>query len=268
MAFSTFNSFTSLVHKTKINALLSSLKNPTSISGLQLWLDATDNSSLVLSGSSLSQWNDKSGHGRNATKYGSSSTNAVYNATGFNNLPAIQMNTGQGLSVPMPTGTIVSGISVLVIFQKNGAINQYETIVSRQRDDGSNYCAPIDTYDTVRTQGGNNYITATFNIKTATSLNLFSFTVAPNLWDEYVNGSSVFNANITPSFDDVGSNFFHIGTRPGNLTNFTGVISEVIVYNKVLTATERQFNEGYLAWKYNINNQLPNTHPYYNNKPL
>lgn len=266
MAFSTFNSFSS--HKTNIKELLSSLKDPASIKGLQLWLDATDNSSLILNGSSLSQWNDKSGNGRNATKFGSSATNAVYNATGFNNLPAIQMNTGQGLSAPMPSGTIVSGISVFVIFQKNGATNQYETIVSRQRDDGSNYCAPIDTYNAVRTQGGNHFQGSSFNLQSATNLNLFSFTVAPNLWDEYVNGSSVFRANITPNFDDVGSNFFHIGTRPGGETNFTGVISEVIVYNKVLTSRERQFNEGYLAWKYNINNQLQNTHPYYNTKPL
>jgi hypothetical protein len=66
----------------------------------------------------------------------------------------------------------------------------------------------------------------------------------------------------------VNGNAFYIGTRSDKVTNFTGVISEVIVYNKVLTSTERQFSEGYLAWKYNINNQLPNTHPYYNTRPL
>jgi hypothetical protein len=88
-------------------------------------------------------------------------------------------------------------------------------------------------------------------------------------WDEYVNGSSVFRQNITSIFGDhANTNAFYIGTRFSKDISFTGVISEVIVYNKVLTSTERQFNEGYLAWKYNINNQLPNTHPYYNNKPL
>jgi hypothetical protein len=168
MAFSTFNSFHASKGKFKISS-----KNPTSITGLQLWLDATDNSSLVLSGSSLSQWNDKSGNGRNATKFGSSATNAVYNATGFNNFPAIQMGTGQGLSVPMLNGTIVSGITVLVIFQKNGTANSYETIVTR---DSGAIASPFNVYNLDRFQGNGSAhanTTSAFNLQTATGLNIF-----------------------------------------------------------------------------------------------
>lgn len=42
---------------------------PTSISGLALWLDASDASSVTLDGSNnVSQWNDKSGNGKHATQ--------------------------------------------------------------------------------------------------------------------------------------------------------------------------------------------------------
>jgi hypothetical protein len=38
---------------------------PTSIAGLKLWLDAADTSTISLSGSNVTQWNDKSGNGYN-----------------------------------------------------------------------------------------------------------------------------------------------------------------------------------------------------------
>jgi hypothetical protein len=41
---------------------------PRSIAGLQLWLDGSDSSTLTLNGSTVSQWNDKSGGSRNATQ--------------------------------------------------------------------------------------------------------------------------------------------------------------------------------------------------------
>lgn len=43
--------------------------SPQTISGLALWLDASDASSITLDGSSnVSQWNDKSGNGRHVTQ--------------------------------------------------------------------------------------------------------------------------------------------------------------------------------------------------------
>jgi hypothetical protein len=41
---------------------------PTSLLGLSLWFDGSDASSMILSGSNVTQWNDKSGNGFNATQ--------------------------------------------------------------------------------------------------------------------------------------------------------------------------------------------------------
>lgn len=49
--------------------------------------------------------------------------------------------------------------------------------------------------------------------------------------------------------------------------NFDGELYEFIVM-PVLSVQERQKLEGYLAWKYNLLYQLPNTHPYKNTRPI
>ena len=45
---------------------------------------------------------------------------------------------------------------------------------------------------------------------------------------------------------------------------FTGYIMEVIMYDAYFTPTQRQQVEGYLAWKWGLNANLPPTHPYKN----
>jgi hypothetical protein len=42
--------------------------DPTSIADLKAWFDGSDSASMILSGSSVSQWNDKSGNGFNAAQ--------------------------------------------------------------------------------------------------------------------------------------------------------------------------------------------------------
>lgn len=44
--------------------------NPKSISGLALWLDASDLSTITLNGSNVSEWRDKSGAGAPAAAHG------------------------------------------------------------------------------------------------------------------------------------------------------------------------------------------------------
>ena len=47
--------------------------SPSSLSGLALWLDAEDSTTITQSGGYVSQWNDKSGHGRHFTQSGADS---------------------------------------------------------------------------------------------------------------------------------------------------------------------------------------------------
>jgi hypothetical protein len=56
-----------------------------------------------------------------------------------------------------------------------------------------------------------------------------------------------------------------IGARMGGGTiqNFlNGVIGEVILFNRPLPTNQRQQVEGYLAWKWGLEANLPSTHPF------
>jgi hypothetical protein len=57
------------------------------------------------------------------------------------------------------------------------------------------------------------------------------------------------------------------GTTPRAGYYFKGDMGEVLVYNRALSTQDRQTVEGYLAWKWGLQNNLPTTHPYYNINP-
>ncbi len=66
----------------------------------------------------------------------------------------------------------------------------------------------------------------------------------------YANGLQ--SANFTPNHGPETSNLFQIGALGSNNFNFSGSISEIIVYGSVLSALERQSVESYLAIKSGI----------------
>lgn len=70
--------------------------NPASLSGLTLWLDAQDNSTITASSNNVSQWDDKSGLGNNVT----ATDKPTYSATSCNSRPGL---TGNGSSNYMIT---------------------------------------------------------------------------------------------------------------------------------------------------------------------
>jgi len=91
------------------------------------------------------------------------------------------------------------------------------------------------------------------------------------------NGSSYPNYNngdvvtiLSPTAVNVGTVFGLIGNSISvavspytrNSQGLDGNISEIIVYNNALSTTQRQQIEGYLAWKWGLQAQLPAGHPY------
>jgi hypothetical protein len=85
-----------LAHKWGLNTTYGT-NTPLSIPGCQLWLDGADSSSLVLSGSNVTQWNDKSGNGFNGTVVNASVANPI--------APSYVINSINGLSAVTMSGT-------------------------------------------------------------------------------------------------------------------------------------------------------------------
>jgi hypothetical protein len=85
-----------------------------------------------------------------------------------------------------------------------------------------------------------------------------------NVWS---NGSS--SSVITGTAGTITRNMFILGKRDasGFNENMTGNVFEVVQYNSDLGQTSRQQVEGYLAWKWGLQANLPVNHPYKNASP-
>jgi hypothetical protein len=94
-----------------------------------------------------------------------------------------------------------------------------------------------------------------------TSWRLYSAHSATNDWRAYLDATSLFTtATNTVNF---GSGVTKgLGASIGTSSTFDGQIAEVLVFNSALTTSDRQKIEGYLAWKYGLQGNLPAGHPY------
>ena len=238
------------------NAYISSAVNvynpsiPKKYSGLQLWLDSSSYSSLTLSGSYLTTWNDQSGYGRNATLL-SGSSYPVFSLSGFNSLlPGIVFtSSGQGFYASCPKGTFTNGVTLYVVFQKSGSVNTYEALVSRTL---SGIAAPWDMFNNNRLIGtGSSWVGdySNLNISTSTGPNVFNALITSNYWQEFRNSIPVASSKPKGIFTD-NSSYLYIGTRDNGTSSFTGTISEVLVYNQLLDSRSRLDIESYLMSKW------------------
>jgi hypothetical protein len=237
--------------QTSINAFF----QPTQISGCQLWLDAADTSKLTLSGSNVTQWNDKSGNGRNATAttpptYNAARRSVVFNgSTQFMSLPDGTLGTGSSnYSAFFVASTNTPNSPQWVLVQGNTVTSQFL---------GFFFWA---TQALFHSWWINEY---GFNNVTATATNIIAgYTYDGTTRLTYANGTS--SAANTPGIaKNTTSNDALIGKRlAGEFLN--GTISEIIFYTSILTTAQRQNVEGYLAWKWGLQGSLPATHPYKN----
>ena len=264
---------------------------PTSITGLQIWYDATDiSSSTVINNQLLSGLKDKSGNNRTANKFGNG-TLATYKTSGFNtNYPTISFAgsdlgyaTSAFYNVFNADTSTPKGFAWYIVF--NNVSSMSFCLMEKSYSNGG---APIDFRDTTRyiadntgnnAGGGGVLGTGSVNYNNLTSPTIYNFTIDPsgtNLWfREWVNGGNVntnpnnavnlyaYSTNYSSVLDNNTSSIFSLCRRQdGNLSFFNGNISEVVIYNSIASTQTRQKIEGYLAWKWGLTGSLPNSHPY------
>ena len=252
-----------LANKWKLTASfpLSRVNSPIDISGCKLWLDASDSSTISFSsGTTISSWNDKSGNGYNAIPNVGS---GAYSSTGLNGLPTIAITSTGNMRSPVPAGTFSQNTTLFIIFQKTGANNANDTILSRAP---GVYPAPFDMWTssagrTFRNIGdGTNYTgysptDTLFRTTTPTIYYLNIASTATTTWNESINGTfatyTTSGGTGISAYGDTASALY-IGTRADGATLMNGNISEIIMYNTTLTTAQRQQVEIYLSNKWGI----------------
>jgi hypothetical protein len=246
---------------------------PTSISGCQLWLDAADASTITSSSGSITSWADKSGYSRNATSNNGSGVYVTDGLTGRR--PTVQITPSGNMRSYVPAGTFYNAITFFVVFEHTGAATGLDAIITRTSSSQMNIGGPFDMYTasstTTRIIGDINGYTmyrASDLLGLNTTPTLWTVSVSvPFTWTEFKNGTALSTLGSTPVtggyYNDSG-NYVYLGTRGDGVTSMRGNISEIIMYNSVLPASDRIRVELYLSYKWNISNSksFPSSHPF------
>lgn len=226
-----------------------------------LWFDASDSNSITLNGNNVSQWNDKSGNAYNGTQAVAASQ-PLYTGS-LNNKNVVYFNS-DGLSLPL-IDYVDRNMSVYAVFNKT-ANSSYQVVLTAAKA-AANSVAILASVGPGR---WGSYTSIDVNASTTVDSNYSIFSMVGdvpinrvNFWkngtdngtvDGYWTANTVFNSSYIGT-DQYGSVFF------GNL-------AEIVYVNQTNSTSDRQRMEGYLAWKWGLEANLPNDHPYKNSAPL
>ena len=224
---------------------------PTSIAGCQIWLDGGDPAGTGVApanGSTVSTWVDKSGNGYNGTATNTStysSRGILFNSSYYSTTYTANPTAETAFVVCKTTSRVTSD---LIACLPNGCREFY-----------------IDNGDSILINSKGAFVITSANLYPISNVvQLLEYTYSTTAVTLYNCGASV--SSVSGSYAFTGSSVTYIG---GNDRGFmTGYIYEIIIYNSVLTATQRQQVEGYLAWKWGTQASLPGGHPYASAAPI
>jgi hypothetical protein len=259
-----------------------------------LWLDAADASTVTTVSGAVSQWNDKSGNGRNASQ-ATAGNRPTYTSAGQNNLNVLTLDgSNDSLALAANLG-ITTAHSIFVAAKNSATITAATSAQALLSGDGYTYPSTT-TSDLILGAGsltGNLTNERLFSLAIAESTagaqvygygktdadvsgGFFlssAFTTTDNAFTGRLNGSSSF-ATVSVGGDYSSTNTRYpstvrgIGFRFVNSSLFwNGQLWEIIVAPSYLSLDATQRIEGYLAHKWALTANLPADHPYKVNPP-
>jgi hypothetical protein len=236
--------------------------DPRSVPGCQLWLDGADTSSMTLSGSTITQWNDKSGNGKNAVSTGTptylTGGGVNFNGSSYFLNQTFTMNLSQRsifIVMQETSRSIYSGILTFIPTPNSGSDQSLLTV---ETTNGVEFLAGDSGYSSVL---GNSSLIAK---------GIYNDNMSVTTGSGYFNGTNATNRNASSAAGT--SSGYTVGGRwqAGSMSasyRLNGVIYEIIIFNIAVTTSERQQVEGYLAHKWGIQTSLPITQSFYSLRP-
>jgi hypothetical protein len=255
-----------------------SVWNPSMLS-TALWLDAADASTVTLNGSTVSQWQDKSGfsnHVSNATP----ATQPTYLTTAFNGLPTVSFTlAGQEVLFNGTMTNLASNQDFFIgaVFEFRQAAQAWDMICGwRSQVNTPTAGAPLlQALSTSQQIGMHNTDIADIRIKVdvTTRLTKRIATVGRTGGTAGLGGTVTVTATNpnqpsylttgTQTWASAATNGFQVGGKQQGGTAFGDkYISEIVCCPVNLSTNDRQKLEGYLAHKWGLTANLPSDHPY------
>ena len=254
---------------------------PKSISGLALWLDAADSSTITLNGSNVSSWADKSGTLKPATANAHAATQPAFAATAANGKPQIEFDNNEMLAVGSSTSLFNflhggAGATVFIAMRaaRTSNPNAFGQLFTNCSNSSSNVGITVAVDDragvgrnnallyggfrgesgqTVAFAANNSWFASADGLVIATMrFDLSNATVGQRLFSA-LNGTTTGGANTSSASASTNnaSNNLHFGD-PGGSSGFSGALSELLIYEGLLSASQRQLVERSLGRKWGV----------------
>ena len=223
---------------------VTAVSSPLDIAGCALWLDADDPSSITADGSNLvSQWNDKSGNARHATSSGS---NRPTRTSAAQNGRAVLTFDGTSSQMAIDSTFLVTSNATILAVARRTSGTYGAVITSKGAGDSS---------PALQHASGSWQIAYSANISVIGSQASYAIlcgTISSGATAAYANGlTQDSDASSGPLSSDATKTY--IGTYRAAIANvLAGEIAEIIVFNTALSATDRVRVEAYLAAKWGI----------------
>jgi hypothetical protein len=247
--------------------------SPSSFSGLQIWLDGSDplgTGTAPANGTSITTWYDKSGKSNNATGSNAASytVDAAGNYLSFN---------GSNTSYNIGSGSFIANQYFTIFIVERLQVNTNTTINLLSgsntspntnllvRYTGSNATGMDMSYYDGANVGG---VVSAYTTATDQPTRLWSYTQKQSFTGIYLNASVVGsnNSNILLGSWN-GPSIGRDSSSSPAIRYYGGHMKEILIFTGDMAVQDRQTVEGYLAWKWGLQSNLPATHPYKNNNP-
>ena len=227
---------------------------PTGVAGCQLWLDAADSSTITLSSSSVTQWNDKSGNARNYATLGNS---PVYSTADGG---SVTFNYGQAMSNLSTWSGNGAGVDIFAVTTpwSYTKYNDWRTLFRGYTAGHRVIIANNSTaFGYYANNGGGLFQYGSLTLDNTKTL-IYVKT------DSSFGTSAALNGNLTLSTagstqDSDAYAFYYLGCYQGGPSQPWGTINEILIFSN-LGASDRQKVESYLAQKWGLVSSLPSGH--------
>lgn len=234
-------------------------------SGLQVWLKADAGMSTSSNGAPVASWNDQSPNGNHATQ-NNGALRPIFVANAINGYPAVRTDYNKFLNVNL-SGINSQSYTIFTVTQRlSGWIGQYiiGTLESTPNP-GLNLGYQSQTRLRLN-QYGNDVRVSAPNYDPATEvptiiMGEFNDAAGKAITSVRDGVLTIATNNNTTKYASTSQGV--IGQAVSVSNYFTGYISEIIIYNRVLTATEKRQVQTYLSVKYGLTIRTVD-HLYYN----
>jgi hypothetical protein len=218
-------------------------------------LDAADPTTVTLSGSNVSQWNDKSGNGYNMSQ-STSTLRPVYTSNSVVFDGTDDRMDGKTLGNLITQSTYTTFFVGTILAQPAGGASYTGPAVWGDTDGYTSVYIASNAMGIYNWNGGAQYANVT-PVPTSTRI-LFTGGHSNNTIYGRLNGGT--DAVTSSGNTDSLSGIFTLANQYNRPERGNFRMNELLIFSNALTRTDSQQVEGYLASKWGLKSSLPSTH--------